>query len=141
MVDDLYVHEATSKSKAVAFGRSHKHRSQAGLLAGRIDREQAEVGSVAAGLDVNATNEEALVFSQQKRAAAKEVQDVSYLYTITFNKESLSATKGGVDYGRDLLRICWISDPQSNRVGQVSIDATSGHLNFTSKKQNLPGID
>jgi hypothetical protein len=63
-IDGVYIHEVAGQPTAVVFGRIHEQRSQAGTLALRIDREQPEIGPIAAGLDVDAANEHSFAFSR-----------------------------------------------------------------------------
>src|SRR5215203_6650908 len=56
-VDDENVHLTRSKRAAEVLGFAHQQRAQSTLLNSRIDRQETEVGFLAAHLDVDAAGD------------------------------------------------------------------------------------
>lgn len=65
-VDELQIHEVRAGFASELFGSGYEAAAQAGSLAGRIDRQQAEIGVVSVAFDVHAARDPAFVSTDEK---------------------------------------------------------------------------
>jgi len=69
LVDEAEFHLSKAGGPATGFGGGHEFAAQALALASRLDRDEAEVGLRCSGLNEDAGEDLAVVFSQEESAA------------------------------------------------------------------------
>lgn len=94
--NDAEVDGAATRFARVILRRIHQFAAKAGALARRVDAEQAQVASLAAEFDVDATGETCGIFGDEEFALGHVGAKALGVDTVTFDEGKLD-TKSGID--------------------------------------------
>lgn len=121
-IDDAYVHEAAPRRPSVVFDGSNHCFANPLFLSGRIDREQAEIGSVVAKFDVNAGGHVSGFFRDQKLTRFHQSGDFGGVGAVAVDEKRLRDAERIVDDADDGIDV--------RRVSRASIHGSrdSGHF-------------
>src|SRR6516164_6948068 len=86
---------------AVFFGGAHDFRPQSSLLSPRIDREQRQVGTIAAEFNVSASDEGGILFGEKEPALLEQRSNRVNINTVALDEESFGVAKREVDQSGD----------------------------------------
>ena len=113
--NDDDVHAARSSLATIFFSFNHQRRAEPALLVSWINRQQPQIRSLTAKLDVHTAIQLAIHFREQENAFRQRLLNLRLPDAIAVDEELLGDTKRGVDDGSDLRRVGRSSDTDSKR--------------------------